>query len=784
MTARGNVARHWRLIALVIAATIAIAAGWSGFGSTVENGLAEWRYSLRAHESNGSVAIVEIDARSIAAIDRWPWPRRNYVGAVEKLRRAGVASIAFDVDFSAASNPADDQAFARALARADGLVTLPAFRQAADNTQGGYIDSLPIPLLRAHSLAATVSVLPDPDGDVRNAPLGEITAGAPRPSLAAMIAGRNGKAGVDFPIDYSIDPNSIPRFSFIDVRDGKVDPAKLRGKRILVGATAIEVGDRYAVPRFGVVPGVLIQAIAALTLDRGVPVRSGWILPLALALALGWLVLRARSALWLAISGAGATSAIFAAATAASTLGIEMAIVPALLAMFAIVSSGAIVEIRAWLAARRATDDATGLPNQHALAQALAEKTGAAVAAVRIADYDRLLATLGADAISVLICRLRDRISVLAGGIVIYRIDDRVLAWEAVIRPEQLAARHDQLRALMLAPIEAAGRKVDVVVATGMAMMEGGAYEAIANASMAAYHALATGTGWHLHQVSDSETASTELSLASELDAAIAAGDVYALFQPKVDLRTDEIVSVEALVRWKHRTRGPLSPDHFIPLLERTDRIDGLTLHVVACTLRAVREWHANGHRLTAAVNLSATLLESATFIDQLDALLEESDIDPRYLTFEVTESAAMHAPEAVAAALGRFKERGVAISMDDYGTGQSTLTYLKRLPLDELKIDRSFVEFAHQNRGDAVLVRSTVDLAHELGLKVVAEGVETDQCLQFLKSVGCDLAQGYLISPAVSAKAIVDLINGGGMEEECEPSGLLRARLGGRSSI
>ena len=265
-TALHELAKHWRIAAIVLALVAGLLAAFTGVGRGVERGLTDSRYALRHHKAASDIVIVEIDARSIAAIDRWPWPRRNYVNAVDNLRRAGVASIAFDVDFSAPSNPADDAALAQALARADGLVTLPTFRQSAGSEQRGFIDSLPIPILRQNALAATVSILPDSDGDIRNAPLGEVTAGISRPSLAAMIAGRNGRAGSDFPIDYSIDPVSIPRLSFIDVRDGRFDPAAVRGKRILIGATAIELGDRYGVPRYGVIPGVITQALAALTL--------------------------------------------------------------------------------------------------------------------------------------------------------------------------------------------------------------------------------------------------------------------------------------------------------------------------------------------------------------------------------------------------------------------------------------------------------------------------------------------------------------------------------------
>ena len=227
-------------------------------------------------------------------------------------------------------------------------MTLPTFRQAADNTPDGYIDSVPIPILREHALAATVSVRPDSDGDVRSAPLGEVVAGSPRPSLGAMIAGRNGTAGADFPIDFAIDPSSIPRFSFIDVRDGKVDPSRLRGKRILIGATAIELGDRYAVPRYGVIPGVVIQALAAATLEQGIPARAGWWLPLMFALVIAWAMTFARSGRGLALSGLASALLVFAAGTFASGAGWEFDIMPALLALLTVSAAAAIIHINAF----------------------------------------------------------------------------------------------------------------------------------------------------------------------------------------------------------------------------------------------------------------------------------------------------------------------------------------------------------------------------------------------------------------------------------------------------
>jgi EAL domain-containing protein (putative c-di-GMP-specific phosphodiesterase class I)/CHASE2 domain-containing sensor protein len=753
---------HWRAAALTAAALIAVFAGTSGFGVGLERWLSERSWSIRAHDASGDIHIVEIDARSIAAIQRWPWPRSNYARLIDQLREAGAATIAFDVDYSSESTPDQDAAFAAGLERAGGRVILPTFGQRAGGGQDGWTDSLPIPQLRDHATLAAVSILPDADGYVRRAPVGTMTAGVPRPSLSAMVAGAEGAAGQDFPIDFAIDAASIPRHSFIDIRNGTFDRAALAGKTVVIGATAVELGDRYAVPNQGVIPGVVIQALAAETLAHGIPREGGWQLPLLIALGLAWLILSTRSRAQLAVVSLAAPLIMFAAATiAGAALHWQFPMVPALMALGLAAASATGMRLIASARRRRAIDAASGLPNRVALRDAMRTYPGAGIVAARIAEFDKLAAGLGEASTAELIRRVRDRVALVTEGNTVYRIEDRVLAWRCYDE-EQLEDRIGSLRTAMLGPVEVAGRRVDVTLALGFApeLASGPADRIVAHATLAADRALVNGAGWHFHDADEDEVVDRELSLLGELDEAIGKGEIEVVYQPKLDLRTNRIASVEALVRWHHATRGFLRPDLFIPLAERNHRIAGLTLHVLEQTMRDLLRWQSLGHEITGAVNLSAKLLNSAEFIAALRNLVETSGVAPETLTFEVTESAAMNDPAAAAAALESFKRIGIAISMDDYGTGQSTLSYLKQLPLDELKIDRSFVQFAHENRSDGVLVRSTVNLAHELQLKVVAEGVEDPACLEFLRSIGCDLVQGYLISRPVPADELEPLLH------------------------
>jgi EAL domain-containing protein (putative c-di-GMP-specific phosphodiesterase class I)/CHASE2 domain-containing sensor protein len=751
---------RWRVLALFGALAFALGIGAAGWGTGLERSLRSALWQMYSQSASGDLHIVEIDARSIEAIDKWPWPRGYHARLVDRLYQTGVSSIAFDVDFSSRSTDSQDRALASALERADGKVILPTFRQAAGAGRKGWIDSLPIASLRPHSIAGSVSILPDGDGYVRRMPVGAITDGVPRPSLSALIAGRGGQAGADFPINFGISPSSIPRHSFIDVLNGRFERAQLAGKHVLIGATAVEMGDRYVVPIHGILPGVVVQAIATETLMVGNPREAGWPLALVPAAMLAWCLLRARSRVALGLLIVVAPATLVALALAAKvSLHWYAELVPA----FAVVGAASAAAIGARLAAaarrRLFHDQATHLPNRLALEASLRQAGEVRLVAARIVGFDALAAGLGSNGAAELVRRICDRIALVAGVNAVHRTQNRVLCWASSVDRdlEQDLAR---LRTLMLSPIEVAGRRVDVSLALGVAKGAGGhAGQIIADAALAAERAKATGAAWYVHDASDSERVQHELSLLGELDEAIGTDQLEVAYQPKLDLAAGRIVSVEALVRWRHPVRGALPPDQFIPLAERNDRIAGLTLHVLRRTLADLAAWGGAGYELSGAVNVSANLLGSAQFIAELRTLVAASGLPGGRLIFEVTESAAMDDPAAAAAALRSFRDLGIRISIDDYGTGQSTLSYLRQLPLDELKIDQSFVRDAHRNRDDAVLVRSTVDLAHDLGLRVVAEGVEEEACLAFLRSIGCDLAQGYLISRPVSAAAIAALV-------------------------
>jgi diguanylate cyclase (GGDEF)-like protein len=235
--------------------------------------------------------------------------------------------------------------------------------------------------------------------------------------------------------------------------------------------------------------------------------------------------------------------------------------------------------------------------------------------------------------------------------------------------------------------------------------------------------------------------------LVTQFRNALETDQVYLHYQPKVALPSRQVLGVEALVRWTHPEFGRLSPDEFVPAVEATGLVDALTSFVTERALRKIRTWLDRGLRLSISVNLSVRNLDVQDFPDRVAAALHRHQVPPELLTFELTESGVMSDPERALPVLRRLHALGVVLAVDDFGTGYSSLAYLRQLPVDEVKIDKSFVLGMGSDLGDLAVVRSIVELGHSLGLVVVAEGVEEDAARDQLVEMGCDIAQGYLIS-------------------------------------
>jgi diguanylate cyclase (GGDEF)-like protein len=279
-------------------------------------------------------------------------------------------------------------------------------------------------------------------------------------------------------------------------------------------------------------------------------------------------------------------------------------------------------------------------------------------------------------------------------------------------------------------------------------------------ADVAMYVAKQTHSGATLYAPELDINSPRRLALLADLRRAIEQGGLTLYYQPKVDLASGEVRGVEALVRWDHPQLGAISPAEFVPLAEGTALIHPLTTFVLETALRQQRAWHESGYDLTMAINLSARSLLDVGFPQQVSALLEAHAVKPSQLVLEITESTLMTDPARAQRILHELDSLGIRISIDDFGTGYSSLARLKDLPVHELKIDRAFVTSMQSIHSDAVIVRSTIDLARNLGLAVVAEGVEDKSVLNELSDLGCDTAQGYYLSHPVPAHEFLAWLN------------------------
>jgi diguanylate cyclase (GGDEF)-like protein len=330
-----------------------------------------------------------------------------------------------------------------------------------------------------------------------------------------------------------------------------------------------------------------------------------------------------------------------------------------------------------------------------------------------------------------------------------------VLLLRETSSPNDVIGTVERVRAAIESPITLHGPSLSLEASVGIALHpeDGEDVETLLRCADAAmYHAKEEKSGWAFHDRSCAHQDTGRLTLLAELRRALVQHELVLYYQPKAALADGEVNSVEALLRWEHRGRGLLPPDDFIPIAQQTGLIKPLTLYVINEALRQSRSWQDDGLRLAIAVNLSARTLVDVEFPARVEGLLKRWRVESSLLEFEITESAMLADPARTKLILEHLSAMGIRLSIDDFGTGYSSLAYLKRLPVSEIKVDRSFVMSMEENEDDATIVRSTIDLGRNLGLDVVAEGVDSERVWDRLKTLGCTTAQGFYLSGPVPA--------------------------------
>jgi diguanylate cyclase (GGDEF)-like protein len=419
-----------------------------------------------------------------------------------------------------------------------------------------------------------------------------------------------------------------------------------------------------------------------------------------------------------------------------------------------------------WQSARSAHearhDSLTGLPNRTAFHDAVVQAihNERQVSCVMVIDLDRFKDvndTLGHRYGDMLLQQVVERFRSELG-------DDDLLARLGGDEFAVLSTSTNRSRSLLTArrladslrePFELEQMVVDTQASIGLALfpVHGAGIEILLQkADVAMYRAKETRTGVALYDERHDHHSPAKLALTVELRAALDRDEIVVWYQPMLDLRTEKVLAVEALVRWEHPHLGLLMPTSFVDMSEHTNLIKPLTQKVIELSLAQVARWRDLGFDIAVAVNISAQVLVDQDFTDRVLTALERADVPPSRLKLEVTESTLMADPVVARSVLQKLDLSGVEISIDDFGTGYSSLAYLADLPVSEVKIDQSFVGRMTEGSNETIIVNSTIDLAHHLRLRAIAEGVEDLSILPGLEALGCDAAQGYAICPPLDS--------------------------------
>jgi diguanylate cyclase (GGDEF)-like protein len=413
-------------------------------------------------------------------------------------------------------------------------------------------------------------------------------------------------------------------------------------------------------------------------------------------------------------------------------------------------------------------DDLTQLPNRRLFGELLGDaltgvdskSDGPAVLLLDLDNFREINDTLGHQRGDVVIQELHPRLAALLdSSATLARLggDEFGILLPQATRSEAIALAERVLVSLE-SPIVVAEIPLAVEASIGIVRAPADGTDAeslLRHADIAMYSAKGLHAGYALYDPAVDTLTADRLSLVAELRQALADGQLAVVYQPKARLASGEVTGVEALVRWNHPTRGSVAPSEFVPVAERTGLIRALTRYVLATAVRQCRAWADEGLVLRVAVNVSAADVVNEHLPNEVATLLEEAGVRPELIGLEVTESAVMVDPAAARRVLLALRSMGVRLAIDDFGTGHASLAYLKALPVHELKIDQSFVFNMTSNSSDATIVRSTIALGRNLGLKVVAEGVETAEAWEELRAAGCTEAQGYAISRPMPAEQL-----------------------------
>jgi EAL domain-containing protein (putative c-di-GMP-specific phosphodiesterase class I)/CHASE2 domain-containing sensor protein len=708
------------------------------------------RAELRSRPAPQDIAMIAIDDKTLNSFDRSLPSRAEDAKLIDALASSGVNRIAFDRAHADPETPSSDALFAETLARHEGKVSL-GFAPRHEIGFQIVEEIVPRPEFRKHVGLAAMNGLGSPFGLSVTFPTRVDLHGQMYPSLSAFLAEYDGPT-LRYRPDYAFDPVSVPTFSYIDVVEGRIPAEKLAGKNVIVGQAFYESADYYRLPlRDGKVPGAYFHIMGAQTLKRGVPVDLMWIPALLVAgLAIAVLVMgHKRSVQTLVLTGAGLLALPFLL----DEIGVNIDIFPALLAL-----------IWAGIGFQR-------IAKKYYSSEVDAMKTSALnvenvndeldVYALKIANLAEMSEDWSARELGEFVNTL---ITYIKGpgeaGDVAFERDS--LVWLAPRMDTVSLERHADGLALMLKTAishdwQSASSAPAIGIDTNHALPLS---QRIKKAMQAADEAASRGARFIINDAAYLEARNQRLEIMRVLEKGLRERNIGVAYQPKIELASGRIVGAETLIRWKPDGEDFVNPQDLVLAAEATDRINELTLIVMEAALVDGRRAIAIDPGFKLAVNMSAKSLSDTHLLFDMMTMLGRIGFPAENLTLELTETAKLE-DKLIAPQIAALKQRGIGLSIDDFGTGQSNLEYLEKLPSSELKIDKKFVQHMSSSEESRAVVRATIEIAHSLGKVVVAEGVEDQTMADALRAMGCDQAQGFLFSRAITMSELISMMGG-----------------------
>lgn len=714
------------------------------------------RNSAFQRPADGSMVILTLDDKTFDTVGL-NYSEANDAKAITNIFAAGANRIYYDRTFSDITNQKSAGELVKTLDRHRGKVFFGMIKTQDPTNPGQETLLQPSAELRDHVEQVTLFGNAKPFGLSAEFPYSVSNGARLIPSMSASIANKHGAPGKEFRPDYTILASTIPSISYIDAVNGQFDPALVANKDILVGPTTARINDIRHIIGQGYVSGVYYHAIAAQTLKEGDPRHISWIYAWILAIALSAITVLTKKRPVRIAAYTAAAIVITTVPFLTDRMFITADFIPAII-MYAIVAYWTQNRLR--LTKAKTLNKQSNLPNLQAFLDSADTLTTRPVAALHIRNYERILSAYDTITVQQLLDAIIKPIRLINDDEPIYH-DGNTLYWLFPDAPTSEIEEHLAGLDLVLRSIAVSTNRIDIEFSIGIdTAYQDDLKKRINDAKIAAINAselgLTTAKSSKPHQ-SDEKWA---LSLMSELDDAVLKNDLTIAYQPQMDLKTGAISSVEALIRWHHPTKGLIPPGKFIPQAEKSGRIYSVTNYVFEAAMRECAPIAAIFPAFELSINLSPPVLLEPGLADKISELSRTTGFPVKNLNFEITETAAIDASTSSEAVMQTLKDLGASLSIDDYGTGHATLDYLKSIPFSELKIDRHFIKGIKDEKKDQLLVRSTITLAHQLGQRVVAEGIEDGRTLDIIRKLKCDRAQGFFIAKPMPIAELCGFLN------------------------